>query len=90
MESLIILSVNNLESRCDMILNVTEEQKKLIESQGYMVVEFKAWFRKLGDYMTEYVRGFNDMSEVILLFLEEKAHNAFDVEFFMECGRKLV
>ena len=24
-----------------MVLNVTEEQKKLIESQGYMVVEFK-------------------------------------------------
>ena len=73
-----------------MILNVTEEQKKVIESQGYMVIEFKLWYRKLGDYLTEYVRGFNDMSEVILLFLEEKAHNAFDVEFFMERGRKLV
>ena len=73
-----------------MVLNVTEEQKKLLESQGYMVIEFKLWYRKLGDCLTEYVRGFNDMSEVILLFLEEKARNAFDVEFFMERGRKLV
>ena len=73
-----------------MILNVTEEQKKLIESQGYMVVEFKLLYRKLCDYLTEYVRGFNNMSEAILLFLEEEARNAFDVEFFMECGRKLV
>ena len=73
-----------------MVLNVTEEQKKLIASQGYMVVEFKLWFRKLCDYLTEYVRGFNNMSEAILLFLEEEARNAFDVEFFMERGRKLV
>ncbi len=73
-----------------MVLNVTEEHKKLLELQDYMVVEFKSWYRKLGDYLTEYVRGFNDMSEVILLFLEEKARNAFDIEFFMECGRKLV
>lgn len=26
-----------------MIINVTEDQKKVIESQGYMVIEFKKW-----------------------------------------------
>lgn len=36
-----------------MILNVTEEQKKLIESQGYMVVEFKAWAKKIIDVTWE-------------------------------------
>ena len=36
-----------------MVLNVTEEQKKLIESQGYMVVEFKLWFRKLGEMLID-------------------------------------
>ena len=30
-----------------MVLNVTEEQKKVIESQGYMVVQFKLWCKKL-------------------------------------------
>lgn len=37
-----------------MILNVSEEQKKIIESQGYMVVEFKLWCRKLGKMILEY------------------------------------
>ncbi len=29
-----------------MIINVTEQRKKLIELQGYMVVEFKAWAKR--------------------------------------------
>ena len=29
-----------------MIINITEEQKKIIESQGYMVIEFKLWVNK--------------------------------------------
>ena len=37
-----------------MVLNVTEEQKKLIESQGYMVVEFKSWCKKLGETQKAY------------------------------------
>ena len=37
-----------------MILNVTNEQKHVIESQGFMVVEFKLWCRKLGKMILEY------------------------------------
>lgn len=29
-----------------MIINITEEQKKVIESQDYMVIEFKLWANK--------------------------------------------
>ena len=39
-----------------MILNVSEEQKKIIESQGYMVVEFKLWCRKLHKTLLEYAK----------------------------------
>ena len=34
-----------------MALNVTNEQKNVIESQGFMVVEFKLWYRKLGEML---------------------------------------
>lgn len=37
-----------------MVLNVSEEQKMVIESKGYMVVEFKLWCRKLGEMLLEY------------------------------------
>lgn len=37
-----------------MDLNVSEDQKKVIELQGYMVVEFKLWCRKLGKMILEY------------------------------------
>lgn len=39
-----------------MALNVTNEQKKVIESQGFMVVEFKLWYRKLGEILLEYTQ----------------------------------
>lgn len=52
-----------------MILNVTEEQKKLIESKGYMVVEFKAWYIKLGNMLIDYARRVIDAWEAIMLFL---------------------
>lgn len=61
-----------------MILNVTEEQKKLLESQGYMVVEFKLWFRKLGETLINYVRRWIDTWKAIVLFLQEKMFKAFD------------
>ena len=66
-----------------MILNVTEEQKKLIESQGYMVVEFKLWFRKLGEMLIDYVRRWIDTWRAIILFLQEKIDKVVDtlVEF---------
>lgn len=61
-----------------MIMNVTEEQKKLIESQGYMVVEFKLWFRKLGEMLIDYVRRWIDIWKAILLFLQEKIAKAVE------------
>ena len=61
-----------------MILNVTEEQKKLIESQGYMVVEFKLWYRKLGEMLIDYVRRLIDTWKAIMPFLQEKVLNMYD------------
>ena len=61
-----------------MILNVTEEQKKLIESQGYMVVEFKLWYRKLVEMLIDYVRRWIDTWKAIVLFLQEKIAKAVD------------
>lgn len=61
-----------------MIINVTDEQKKLIESQGYMVVEFKLWCRKLGEMLIGYVRRWIDTWKAIILFLQEKMFKAFD------------
>ena len=37
-----------------MVLNVSEKQKMVIESQGYMVVELKLWRRKLCKMILEY------------------------------------
>ena len=61
-----------------MILNVTEEQKKLLESQGYMVVEFKLWFRKLGSMLIDYARRVIDTWKAIVLFLQEKMFEAYN------------
>ena len=61
-----------------MVLNVTEEQKKVIESQGYMVVEFKLWFRKLVERLIDYVRRWIDTWKAIMLFLQEKVLKAHD------------
>ena len=61
-----------------MVLNVTEEQKKLIESQGYMVVEFKLWFRKLGSMLIDYARRVINTRKAIMLFLQEKVFEAYN------------
>ena len=61
-----------------MILNVTEEQKKLLESQGYMVVEFKLWFRKFGEMLIDYVRRWIETWKAIMLFLQEQIVKAVD------------
>ena len=69
-----------------MVLNVTEEQKKLLESQGYMVVEFKSWYRKLGSMLIDYARRAIDTWEAIVLFLQEKIANVVDTLVdFSEC-----
>ena len=61
-----------------MVLNVTEEQKKLLESQGYMVVEFKSWYRKLGSMLIDYAKRWIDTWKAIVLFLQEKIAKAVD------------
>lgn len=60
-----------------MILNVSEEQKNIIESQGYMVVEFKLWYRKLGKMILEYAEKVIDTWRAIVLFIQEQAIKAF-------------
>lgn len=60
-----------------MILNVSEEQKKIIESQGYMVVEFKLWCRKLGKMILEYAEKVIDNWKAIFLFIQEQEIKAF-------------
>ena len=60
-----------------MILNVSEEQKKIIESQGYMVVEFKLWCRKLHKTLLKYAKIVIDTWRAIILFLQECAIKAF-------------
>ena len=60
-----------------MALNVSEEQKKVIESQGHMVVEFKLWYRKLSKIILEYAVKVIDTWRAIILFLQEQATKAF-------------
>ena len=68
-----------------MILNVTNEQKHVIESQGFMVVEFKLWCRKLGKMILEYTEKVIDTWRAIVLFIQEHAIMAFKHFFdFME------
>ena len=71
-----------------MILNVTEEQKKVIESQGYMVIEFKLWYRKLGEMLIDYARRAIDTWETIMLFLQEKIAKA--VETLIDLSERLL
>lgn len=71
-----------------MVLNVTEEQKKLLESQGYMVVEFKLWFRKLENMLIDYVRRWIDTWKAIILFLQEKIAKA--VEILIDFSERLL
>ena len=71
-----------------MILNVTEEQKNVIESQGYMVVEFKLWYRKLGEILIDYVRRWINTWKAIILFLQEKIAKA--VEILIDFSERLL
>ena len=61
-----------------MILNVTNEQKNVIESQGFMVVEFKLWYRKLGEVLFECTKRIINTWKAIILFIQEKMNRVFD------------
>lgn len=61
-----------------MIINVTEEQKRLIESQGYMVVEFKLCYKKLTEQLTDFAHILIDAWKAIILFLQDMMLKSFD------------
>ena len=61
-----------------MILTVTEEQKKVIESQGYMVVQFKLWCKKMIERFAEAFQKFIDGMKEVILFLQDMMSRAFD------------
>ena len=71
-----------------MVLNVTEEQKKLLESEGYMDVEFKAWYRKIGNKLIDYARRAIVRFKEIMLFLQSKVIKA--CESIMELSEWLL
>ena len=78
-----------------MVLNVTEEQKKVIESQGYMVVQFKLWCKKLMERIEVAFRMLVDDMKKFFLFLQDMAFRAFDdikdrVSRFVEELRPLI
>lgn len=54
-----------------MIINITEEQKKVIESQGYMVIQFKAWAKKFLEWFNKYSSVVIDTWNMIFTFLEQ-------------------
>ena len=53
------------------MLNISEEQKRLIESQGYMVVEFKAWAKKMLEWFRKWSEVVLDTWNMIFGFLEQ-------------------
>ena len=56
------------------MISITEEQKKVIESQGFMVVEFKLWCKKL----TYAVHRIRDTWSAIIVFLKDKIFKAVE------------
>ena len=57
-----------------MVINVTEQQKNVIESQGYMVVEFKAWAKRFFEWSNK--RQIIDTWNLVMNFLVQKAREA--------------
>lgn len=83
-----------------MLLNVTEEQKKIIESQGYMVVEFKKFAIHSIELFKNTGFGNIDSTRLVLSFLEYIAfekicsvslekYGIFLKETFEECYKML-
>ena len=56
------------------MISITDKQKKIIESRGFMVVEFKLWCEKL----TDAVHGLRDTWSAIIAFLQDKMLKAFE------------
>lgn len=65
-----------------MIVTVTDEQKKVIESQGFTVIEFKMFCKKMADVF----HGICDVWNLIKMFLQSKIFEVFNntVRYFEE------
>lgn len=55
-----------------MILNITEQQKKVIESRGYMVIQFKAWVKRFFEWFNKWSSQVIDTWKLIISFLKQK------------------
>lgn len=60
------------------MVTITEEQKRVIESQGFMVVDFKLWCKKIQNVITAGIHTLCNIWEAIVVFLQHKTCNAFD------------
>ncbi len=60
------------------MITITDEQKRMIESQGFMVVEFKLWCKKLQSVMEDAIHKLCDVYNAIILFLQDKMLKAFE------------
>lgn len=70
-----------------MILNITEQQKNVIESQGYMVIQFKVWVKNFLDWFGERLKTAINTWNMILAYLK---HMAFKVtESLQEVGLQI-
>lgn len=56
-----------------MIVNVTEEQKRVIESQGFMVIEYKKWCYDLEPLFKGLGMGVIEFCRKVFLFFEDMA-----------------
>lgn len=70
-----------------MIINITEEQKNVIESQGYMVIQFKAWAKKFLEWFNKWSSVVLDTWNAIFTFLEQMAFRI--VENLQEIGLQI-
>lgn len=57
---------------------VTEEQKRILEKNGFMVVEFKLWCKKLSEHFTEAFQREIDGMKAVILFIQNMMFKAFD------------
>lgn len=60
------------------MITITDKQKRMIESQGFMVVEFKLWCKKLQSVMADAIHRLSDVYNAIILFLQDKMLRAFE------------
>lgn len=60
------------------MINITEEQKKILEVNGYMVIEFKLWCKKLTEQLSDLGDRIVDAGIAMIQFLEDIIFKTFD------------